>query len=56
MTKPPPKRIFPSSKVDARAAEHVPSIPQTESKSYSLAFQDKEFLLRDDLRPVRFQL
>src|SRR3954470_23154501 len=56
MTKPPPKRIFPSSEVDARAAEHVPSIPQTESKSYSLAFQDKEFLLRDDLRPVRFQL
>src|SRR3954466_4298742 len=56
MTKPPPKRIFPSSEFDARAAEHVPSIPQTESKSYSLAFQDKEFLLRDDLRPVRFQL
>src|SRR3954447_1611827 len=56
MTKPPPKRIFPSSEVDARAAEHVPSIPQTETKSYSLAFQDKEFLLRDDLRPVRFQL
>src|SRR3954469_6922403 len=56
MTKPPPKSIFPSSEVDARAAEHVPSIPQTESKSYKLAFQDKEFLLRDDLRPVRFQL
>jgi uncharacterized protein (TIGR00730 family) len=52
----PPKRIFPTSKVDARAAEHVPSIPQTESEAYKLAFQDKEFLLRDDLRPVRFQL
>ena len=52
----PPKRIFPSSKVDARAAEHVPSIPQTESEAYKLAFQDKEFLLREDLRPVRFQL
>src|SRR5919112_4399426 len=52
----PPKRIFPSSKVDARAAEHVPSIPQTESSAYKLAFQDNEFLLREDLRPVRFQL
>src|SRR3954465_11517869 len=52
----PPKRIFPTSKVDARAAEHVPSIPQTESEAYKLAFQDTEFLLRDDLRPVRFQL
>src|SRR6476659_6883768 len=52
----PPKRIFPSSKVDARAAEHVPSVPQTESSAYKLAFQDTEFLLREDLRPVRFQL
>src|SRR3954469_4942266 len=52
----PPKRIFPSSKVDARAAEHVPSVPQTESIAYKLAFQDSEFLLREDLRPVRFQL
>ena len=52
----PPKRIFPTSKVDARAAEHVPSIPQTEHPAYKLAFQDTEFLLREDLRPVRFQL
>jgi uncharacterized protein (TIGR00730 family) len=53
---PPPRSIFPSSKVDAIAAEHVPSIPQTESAAYKLAFQDTEFLLREDLRPVRFQL
>ena len=52
----PPERIFPSSKVDARAAEHVPSIPQTEDPAYKLAFQDSDFLLREDLRPVRFQL
>ena len=52
----PPKRIFPSTKVDARAAEHVPSIPQTEHPAYKLAFQDPDFLLREDLRPVRFQL
>ena len=57
MTDPkPPKRIFPTSKVDAQAAKHVPSSPQTESEAYKLAFQDTDFLLRDDLRPVRFQL
>src|SRR5687767_15195092 len=52
----PPERIFPSSKVDAQAAKHVPSSPQTESEAYKLAFQDTDFLLREDLRPVRFQL
>jgi uncharacterized protein (TIGR00730 family) len=52
----PPKRIFPSSRIDAEAAAHVPSIPQTDSDAYKLAFQDMEFLLREDLRPVRFQL
>src|SRR6476620_11171442 len=52
----PPKRIFPSSAVDARSAENVPSGPQTDSAAYKLAFQDTEFLLREDLRPVRFQL
>ena len=57
MTEPkPPKRIFAEAKVDARAAKHVPSSPQTESEAYKLAFQDTDFLLRDDLRPVRFQL
>ena len=57
MTDPvPPKRIFPDAKVDAKAARHVPSSPQTESAAYKLAFQDAEFLLREDLRPVRFQL
>src|SRR4051794_15710199 len=52
----PPTRIFPSSKVEARTAEHVPSVPQTESPAYKLAYQDSDFLLREDLRPVRFQL
>ncbi|MEO8547513.1 MAG: LOG family protein [Sphingomicrobium sp.] len=52
----PPKRIFPTSKVDAQAARHIPSSPQTESAAYQLAFQDTDFLLREDLRPVRFQL
>ena len=52
----PPKRVFPAAKVDAQTARHVPSSPQTESAAYKLAFQDTEFLLREDLRPVRFQL
>ena len=57
MTDPkPPKRIFPQASTDARAARHVPSSPQTESEAYKLAFQDTDFLLRPDLRPVRFQL
>ena len=57
MTDPiPPKSIFANAKVDAEAAKHIPSSPQTEHAAYDLAFQDKEFLLRPDLRPVRFQL
>jgi uncharacterized protein (TIGR00730 family) len=57
MTDPvPPKRIFADAKVDAEAAKHIPSSPQTEDPAYTLAFQDKDFLLRPDLRPVRFQL
>lgn len=30
--------------------------PQTEHPAYKLAFRDHDFLLRDELRPVRFQL
>jgi uncharacterized protein (TIGR00730 family) len=30
--------------------------PQTSSASYRLAFRDTDFLLREELRPVRFQL
>jgi hypothetical protein len=41
---------FPGAKVDAKAARHVPSSPQTESAAYKLAFQDTDFLLREDLR------
>ncbi|MCX8119086.1 MAG: LOG family protein [Desulfobacterota bacterium] len=47
---------FPSAFEDAKAAElYVPS-PQTLSPSYRLAYADQEFLLRDELRPVRLQL
>ena len=36
--------------------KQAPSTPQTEDPAYTLAFQDTEFLLREELRPVRFQL
>ena len=52
----PSDPIFPSSKTDAAAARTAPTSAQTESEAYKLAFQDTDFLLRDDLRPVRFQL
>lgn len=51
-----PPRIFPSASEDAAVAAHTTPIPQTEHPSYALAFQDTDFLLREELRPVRFQL
>lgn len=35
---------------------HAKTTPQTQSASYKLAFRDTDFLLREELRPVRFQL
>jgi len=35
---------------------HSKTTPQTQSASYKLAFRDTDFLLREELRPVRFQL
>ena len=49
-------RRFYKAQQEADFAEQQLSTPQTRSKSYRLAFQDAEFLLREDLRPVRFQL
>jgi len=52
----PRRRIFPSAHEDARRAEK-PTVPEhCRSASYRLAYQDPEFLLRDELRPVRLQL
>lgn len=51
-----PSRVFPRAKQDADAARQSISTPQTESPAYKLAFQDMDFLVREDLRPVRFQL
>jgi hypothetical protein len=50
------KRLFPTAHEDAHSARlHVDS-PQCRSASYRLAFQDPDFLLQPELRPVRLQL
>lgn len=51
-----PSRVFPRAKQDAETAKDSVSTPQTQHPAYKLAFQDMDFLLREDLRPVRFQL
>ena len=51
-----PQRVFRRADQDAETARGGASTPQTESPAYRLAFQDMDFLLREDLRPVRFQL
>ncbi|MFM9979194.1 MAG: LOG family protein [Sphingomonadaceae bacterium] len=51
-----PRRVFARADEDADAARLTLSTPQTEHPAYRLAFQDLDFLLREDLRPVRFQL
>lgn len=47
---------LPASSRDAARARHVPDTPQTRAPSYQLAFSDRDFLLREELRPVRLQL
>ena len=48
--------VFPSANEDAQAAQRHVGTPQCTSDSYRLAFQDPDFLLRQELRPVRLQL
>jgi len=49
-------RLFRDASEDSAAACLVPDTPQGRSRAYRLAFADGEFLLRDELRPVRLQL
>jgi uncharacterized protein (TIGR00730 family) len=51
-----PSRVFPRAATEAETAKHGVSTPQTEHPAYKLAFQDMDFLLSEELRPVRFQL
>ena len=50
------ERKFRPAREEAVDASNQLETPQTQSTAYRLAFQDTEFLLREDLRPVRFQL
>lgn len=51
-----PDRVFPRARQDAESAAQSVQTAQTSHPAYTLAFQDLDFLLREDLRPVRFQL
>ncbi|GGO91990.1 LOG family protein [Stakelama pacifica] len=51
-----PSRVFRPAQQEAETARTHGHTPQTEDPAYRLAFQDMDFLLREDLRPVRFQL
>lgn len=51
-----PFKRFPSAQEDAHASCKCPSTAQTVSPSYKLSYMDTEFIMRDDLRPVRLQL
>ncbi len=51
------RRKFYKAEQEASFAEaHPHTTPQTQDPAYRLAFRDTEFLLREELRPVRFQL
>ncbi|MGB1234631.1 MAG: LOG family protein [Planktomarina sp.] len=45
-----------TSGADRETAKATPSTPQTESPAYALAFDDQNFMCREDMRPVRLQL
>jgi uncharacterized protein (TIGR00730 family) len=50
------RRFYKAEQEKSFEEAHPHDTPQTQSPSYKLAFADTEFLLRDELRPVRFQL
>ena len=51
------RRRFYKAEQEASFVEAQPhTTPQTQDQSYRLAYRDTDFLLREELRPVRFQL
>jgi len=52
----PRSHMFRDSHQDIETTKQIPDTPQTRSPSYRLAFADSDFLCRDELRPVRWQL
>jgi len=49
-------QVFPTAEEDVAAAHRVVPTERSGSPAYRLAYADHEFLLRDELRPVRLQL
>jgi len=49
-------RFYKAEQEASFVESHVVSTPQTRDPAYKLAFRDTDFLLRQELRPVRFQL
>ncbi|MBD3677574.1 MAG: TIGR00730 family Rossman fold protein [Rhodobacteraceae bacterium] len=47
---------FRDAQADIESTRVLPDTPQARSEAYKLAFDDPEFLSRDELRPVRLQL
>ena len=52
----PRRGPFASAHEEAAAKRSCDDTPHCRSASYKMAFQDPDFLLRDELRPVRLQL
>ncbi len=50
------RSVFRDAPTDIETSRGVPDTPQTRAPSYRLAFNDNDFLCRDELRPVRLQL
>lgn len=45
-----------NSREDLAATTRTPETPQTEAPAYRLAYTDPDFMVREELRPVRLQL
>ena len=52
----PRSHPFRDSSEDIAAARRLPDTPQTRAPAYRLAFADRDFMTREELRPVRLQL
>ena len=50
------RKFYPAEQEVAFSNKASPDTPQTRDPAYKLAFRDTDFLLREELRPVRFQL
>ncbi len=50
------RKFYRAEQEAAFSEKATPDTPQTRHPAYRLAFQDTDFLLRQELRPVRFQL